>query len=103
MNRPIEACQTSFIMSCQDHLVLYNALILPILDYADIVLGDEDNVTLMKTLQIVQNKAAKTILDLPMYASSVEALRTLKFKTLKERTSYHRRLLVHKIKNGQTD
>jgi hypothetical protein len=34
----------------------------------------------MNMLQIVQNKAAKTILDLPMYASSTEALSTLEFK-----------------------
>ena len=57
----------------------------------------------MKMLQIVQNKAAKTILDLPMYTSSVKALRTLKLKTLEERRFYHRCLLVHKIKNGQID
>ena len=50
-------------------ITLYNALILPILDYADIVWGDKDNTTLMNKLQIVQNNAAKTILDLPMYAS----------------------------------
>ena len=84
-------------------ITLYNALILPILDYADIVWGDKDNITLMKMLQIVQNKAAKIILDLPMYASSTGALRTLKFKPLDERRFYHRCLLVHKIKNKQID
>ena len=84
-------------------ITLYNVLILPILDYADIVWGDKDNITLMKMLQIVQNKAAKIILDLPMYASSTDALRTLKFKPLDERRFYHRCLLVHKIKNKQID
>ena len=59
-------------------ITLYNTLILPILDYADIVWGDKDNITLMNMLQIVQNKAAKTILDLPMYASSTEALSQIK-------------------------
>ena len=80
-------------------ITLYNALILPILDYADIVY----NITLMKMLQIVQNKAAKIILDLPMYASSTDALLTLKFKPLHERRFCHRCLLVHKIKNKQID
>ena len=56
------------LLSCPARITLYNVLILPILDYADIVWGDKDNVTLMKMLQIVQNKAAKTILGLPMYA-----------------------------------
>ena len=46
---------------------------------------------------------AKIILDLPMYASSTDALRTLKFKPLDERRFYHRCLLVHKIKNKQID
>ena len=46
-------------------ITLYSALTLPILDYADIVWGDKNNVALMKMLQIVQNKAAKVILDLP--------------------------------------
>ena len=46
-------------------ITLYNALILPILNYADIVWGDKDNIVLMNMLQIVQNKAAKTIVDLP--------------------------------------
>ena len=59
-------------------ITLYNTLILPILDDVDIVWGDKDNITLMNMLQIVQNKAAKTILDLPMYASSTEALSQIK-------------------------
>ena len=84
-------------------VTLYNALILPILDYADIVWGDKDNIMLMNMLQIVQNKAAKTILDLPMYSSSTEALSTLEFKPLRERRFYHRCLLVYKIKNEQID
>ena len=46
-------------------ITLYNALILPILNYAHIVWGDKDNIVLMNMLQIVQNKAAKTIVDLP--------------------------------------
>ena len=73
------------VKCCLPHharITIYNVLILPILEYADIVWGNKDNITLMKMLQIVQNKAAKIILDLPMYALSTEALRTLKFKTL---------------------
>ena len=45
----------------------------------------------------------KIILELPMYASSTDALRTLIFKPLDERRFYHRCLLVHKIKNKQVD
>ena len=46
-------------------LTIYNALILPLFDYTDIVWGDKNNTSLMDQLQILQNKAAKTILDAP--------------------------------------
>ena len=42
-------------------LTIYNALILPLFDCADIVWGDKNNTSLMDQLQILQNKAAKTI------------------------------------------
>ena len=40
-------------------LLFHNSLVLPIFDYANLVWGDKDNVSLMKELQIRQNKAAK--------------------------------------------
>ena len=42
-------------------------------DYADIVWGVKDNAVLMNTLQLLQNKAAKTILDRPFHSSVVNA------------------------------
>ena len=42
---------------------VYNSMMLPLFDYADIVWGDRDNKVLMKSLQILQNKVAKVILD----------------------------------------
>ena len=35
------------------------------------------DVTLMSTLQVLQNKAAKIILDRPLYSSASDALKTL--------------------------
>jgi hypothetical protein len=35
-------------------------------DYGDIVWGDKDNITSMQALQVLQNKAAKFILDRPL-------------------------------------
>ena len=40
---------------------MYNPMMLPLFDYADIVWGDRDNKVLMKSLQILQNKVAKAI------------------------------------------
>ena len=44
-------------------LLFYSSLALPIFDYTDIVWGDKNNITIMNHLQILQNKAAKLILD----------------------------------------
>ena len=63
-------------------VALYNALIRPLFDFADIIWGDRDNITLIHDLQILQNKAAKVILDFPNHASSTDALKTLGWPTL---------------------
>ena len=55
-------------------LRFYNSFILPILDYADLVLGDKDKATLIAELQILQNKAGKIILDRPLYSSATDTL-----------------------------
>ena len=46
-------------------LLYYNSLVLPIFDYADLVRGDKDNAVLMNDLQVLQNKAAKLVLNKP--------------------------------------
>ena len=71
-------------------VALYNALIRPLFDFADTILGDRDNITLMHDLQVLQNKAAKVILDFPNYASSTDALKTLEWPTLFQECLVHR-------------
>ena len=71
-------------------VALYNALKRPLFDFADTILGDRDNITLMHDLQVLQNKAAKVILDLPNYASSTDALKTLEWPTLFQECLVHR-------------
>ena len=63
-------------------VALYNALIRPHFGFADIIWGDRDNITLMHDLQVLQNKAAKVIRDLPNHASSTDTLKTLGWPTL---------------------
>ena len=60
-------------------------MIQPILDYGDIVWGDHFNQTQMYRLQVLQNKAAKIILNKPVYSFSTSALASLGWKTLKVR------------------
>ena len=70
-------------------VALYNALISPLFDFADTISGDRDNITLMHDLQVLQNKAAKVILDLPNHASSTDALKTLGWPTLFQERLVH--------------
>ena len=82
-------------------LLFYNSLVLPIFDYADLVWGDKDNISLMNELQILQNKAAKLILDRPPYSSSTDALTILRWPNLEERRKCHRCIYAYKCINGQ--
>ena len=70
--------------------LLVNSLILPLLDYADIVWGDKNNKTLMDNLQVLHNKAAKFVLNLPNRESSTKALTHLSWKPLSVRRKIHR-------------
>ena len=47
---------------------------IPLLDYADSTWGDKSNVTLIKKVQVLQNLAAKIVLDMPKHSSATEAL-----------------------------
>ena len=53
---------------------------MPLFDYADLVWGDKHNVTIMTSLKVLQNKAAKKkFLDRPLYSSATHALASLKW------------------------
>ena len=70
-------------------LLYYNSLVLPILDYADLVWGDKDNAVLMNNLQVLQNKAAKLVLNKPLYSSATDALSQLGWLNLNQRRHFH--------------
>ena len=80
-----------------------NCLFLPLLDYGDLVWGDRNNITLMNHLQILQNKVAKCILDMPSYASSTEALHSLKWCPLSTRRRFGCCYFVFKALNNEVD
>ena len=75
-------------------------MILPVLDYADIIWGNKNNIVLMNTLQIIQNKAAKAILDVPHDSSSTNAVQTLGWMKLEKRRKFHRCVAVYKLMNN---
>ena len=53
-------------------------MVLPVLDYADVTWGDKSSTTLMNKMQLLQNKAAKLILNMPKHSSATEALDRLR-------------------------
>ena len=73
---------------------------MPLFQYAYLVWGDKHNVTLISSLQVLQNKAAKIILDQPLYSSASHALVTRKWIPLKKRHFQQRSVRVYKCLNG---
>ncbi len=73
-------CRVKHLIPLSARLMLYHSLVLPLFDYGDIIWGDENNSTLMNHLQILQNKSAKIMLDLPPRSSATEALNCLNMK-----------------------
>ena len=87
-----------FYLPYDARLLFYNSLVLP-----DLVWGDKDNVSLMNELQILQNKAAKLILDRSLHSSSTDALTVLWWLNIEERRKCHRYIYAYKCINGQLD
>ena len=83
--------------------IFYTSTILPLFDYADVIWGDKNNSELMNSLQSLENKAAKLILDLPPLSSATEALATLHWSTLSSRRYKHRCIFIYKCTNGLID
>ena len=81
-------------------LCFFNSFILPLFDYGDIIWGDRRNASLMSELQVLQNKAARIILDLPAHFSAAEALKRHGWKPLLRRRKEHRAIFILKYINN---
>ena len=77
-------------------LTPFNCFIIPLFEYGDTVWGDKDNDTLMGRLQVLQNNAAKVLLNLPPRSSSTKALDRLHLKILSKRRHFHRCVMMQK-------
>ena len=82
----LDCCRIKFLLLYNAHLLYYKSLVLPILDYdyADMVWDDNDNAVLINNLQVLQNKAAKLVLDKPLYSSATDSLNQLSWLNLKQ-------------------
>ena len=77
----------------------FSSLVMPLFEYADLIWGDKHNVTLMSSLQALQNKAAKIILHWLLYSSASHALATLKWIPLEKRRFQWRCVHIYKCLN----
>ena len=91
------------LLPLETRISLYNSLVCPLFDYADTIWGDKGNTTLMGELQLLQNKAAKTILNLPSFSSSKDASDTLGWPTLVKCRLFCHYVFVFKFVNGLID
>ena len=81
-------------------IMFFNSFILPLFDYGDIIWGDRGNASLMSELQVLQNKAARLILDLPAHSSATDALMILGWKPLSRRRKEHHVIFMYKLINN---
>jgi hypothetical protein len=87
--------QVNHLLPLKSRLNLYHAVISPQFDYADVVwsgCGLKES----KSLQRVQNFAAKSITGNRKYDSATESLTKLNLLNLQQRRSVHETVLVHK-------
>ena len=79
--------------------IYVSTMVIPILEYASIVWGDKNNKVLMDSIQVLQNKAAKLVLDRATHSSSTQALLDLNWMNLSTRRLMQRCFYMHNFIN----
>ena len=80
--------------------IYVTTMVIPILEYASIVWGDKNNKVLMDSIQVLQNRAAKMVLDRAPHSSSTEALVDLNWVNLRTRRQMKRCLYMYSLINS---
>ncbi len=73
-----------FNLPKQTLFMLYNSIVLPLVNYGDVVYGNCSVITL-KRLQVLQNRGARMLLDYDYITHSVNMLSELKWLNIKDR------------------
>ena len=79
--------------------IYVSSMVIPILDYASIVWGDKNNKVLMDSIQVLQNKVAKLVLDRVTLSSSTQALLDLNWMNLSTTRLMQRGFIMHNFIN----
>ena len=75
-------------------IMYYNTMMMPIFEHNSIVWGDKRNSVRMDFLQILQYRAAKTILGRDPFSSATQALKDLSWMTLAKKRTMDRCIFV---------
>ena len=100
INKKLGLLRIKLCLPLRARITFFNSFVLPLFDYGDIIWGDRGNTTLMAELQILHNKAARIILDLPPTASASDALSKLHWKPLDRWRTEHRAIFMFKVVNN---
>ena len=65
--------------------IYVSTMVIPILEYTSIIWGDKNNKVLVASIQVLQNKSAKLVLDRATHSSSTQALLDLNWMNLSTR------------------
>ena len=81
--------------------MLYNTIITPLFNYGDVIWWGCDERD-SKSLQKVQNFAARSICGKRRYDSATQSLKQLKLLNLKTRRKIHEAVFIHKAISNKT-
>ena len=100
-NKLVLLCRLKKCMPCTTLLMLYNSIVLPHFDYADIIWGTAADKYVTRLYKL-QKRAARIIASARRFAKSEPIFQDLKWMPLKERIHFHTATMMHKAMSGQT-
>ena len=80
--------------------IYVSTMVIPILEYASIVWVYKNNIVLMDSIQVLQNKAAMLVLDRATHSSSTQALLDLNWMNLSTRRLMQRCFYIWQWRNS---
>ena len=101
MNVTRQIHRINFFLPMDQRLMLYNTIIAPLFNYGDVIWGGCDEKD-SKSLQKVQNFAARSICGRRRYDSASQSLKELRLLDLKTRRKVHEAVFTHKALSNKT-
>ena len=102
MNVTRQIHRINYFLPMDQKLMLYNTIIAPLFNYGDVIWGGCDEKD-SKSLQKVQNFAARSICGKRRFDSASQSLKELRLLDLKTRRKVHEAVFTHKAISSKTD